>query len=623
MRLRYLYLNGYAPLSEINICFSGNEPWVALTEQTHTQCAIHFVVGLNGSGKSHLLRALASVFLALADERLPAFPVTLIYELGIRNTQDHRTLVFDSPGEKSQAGLWQANVWAFDETTNEEGFAAEIESLRRKREQPQGGFITRIAPGSFPQSVPDVLPKLLAYTSGSWKPWREVWHPPATSEGMESITQVEDYLFDLERLPGWRQADENELEDTGQVNLSGSPSHATHNNSDMFRRPLLLEGNRLDAALMVVALHDMRRKKIDGRTDEHLAELFKNTGWQCLVSVRLRLNLDRARQAPRALQRTLHDLLLVAGEVISEPRSGEPLRVLHFDVNGSVVSDRRSLLLSDRLNDIESQGDALTLLLGEKNESAFNRFGELLRWLATGLVDDIEMSIRRTEKPREHEYSPHDSGVMAYSELSDGEQMVLRRWGLFHLLAGQKDALLLLDEPETHFNDAWKREIVNIIEKAMGNDPSSVLIATHSAIVLSDVFDEEIIHIIKGHDGTSTANKVTSRTFATDPSALMMSLFNTEDSIGKRALKRIETYIDKAKQKTSPTPVEMQHLRALIGRLGTGFYRTELRTLLKRWEQNLDAQAIAELIPKLQPGQLRDGLFHLIEPENEQGGDDA
>jgi len=261
--------------------------------------------------------------------------------------------------------------------------------------------------------------------------------------------------------------------------------------------------------------------------------------------------------------------------------------------------------------------------LGEKNESAFNRFGELLRWLATGLVDDIEMSIRRTEKPREHEYSPHDSGVMAYSELSDGEQMVLRRWGLFHLLAGQKDALLLLDEPETHFNDAWKREIVNIIEKAMGNDPSSVLIATHSAIVLSDVFDEEIIHIIKGRDGTSTANKVTSRTFATDPSALMMSLFNTEDSIGKRALKRIETYIDKVKQKTSPTPVEMQHLRALIGRLGTGFYRTELRTLLKRWEQNLDAQAIAELIPKLQPGPLRDGLFHLIEPENEQGGDDA
>ena len=48
------------------------------------ECAIRFVVGVNGSGKSNLLRAVAEVFLALADERLPPFPVSLIYELGRR-----------------------------------------------------------------------------------------------------------------------------------------------------------------------------------------------------------------------------------------------------------------------------------------------------------------------------------------------------------------------------------------------------------------------------------------------------------------------------------------------------------------------------------------------------------
>ncbi|CDQ11914.1 protein of unknown function [Acidithiobacillus ferrivorans] len=49
----------------------------------------------------------------------------------------------------------------------------------------------------------------------------------------------------------------------------------------------------------------------------------------------------------------------------------------------------------------------------------------------------------------------------------------------------------------THFNDAWKRDIVNVVDGALGKDASAVLIATHSAIVLSDVFDEEIVLIKK------------------------------------------------------------------------------------------------------------------------------
>ena len=88
-----------------------------------------------------------------------------------------------------------------------------------------------------------------------------------------------------------------------------------------------------------------------------------------------------------------------------------------------------------------------------------------------------------------------DIGVLRYEELSDGEQMVLGRMALFHLLQGQQDALLLLDEPETHFNDKWKREIVDIIDDAIGHTSNDVLISTHSAIVLSDVFNNEIVMV--------------------------------------------------------------------------------------------------------------------------------
>ena len=99
------------------------------------------------------------------------------------------------------------------------------------------------------------------------------------------------------------------------------------------------------------------------------------------------------------------------------------------------------------------------------------------------MLEDIELFIRRNDRPDEESLTDlSDAGVLRLSEFSDGERLVLARWALFHLLAGQDDALLLLDEPETHFNDAWKREIVQVVDQAMGADASQVLIATHSPV---------------------------------------------------------------------------------------------------------------------------------------------
>jgi predicted ATP-binding protein involved in virulence len=108
---------------------------------------------------------------------------------------------------------------------------------------------------------------------------------------------------------------------------------------------------------------------------------------------------------------------------------------------------------------------------------------------------------------------------------------------LCHLLQGQQDALLLLEEPETHFNDKWKREIVDIIDDAIGNTANDVLISTHSAIVLSDVFNDEIVMVEKNANG-SGVRTVVEPTFAADPSALMMTVFGAEDSIGELSPER-------------------------------------------------------------------------------------
>ena len=48
--------------------------------------------------------------------------------------------------------------------------------------------------------------------------------------------------------------------------------------------------------------------------------------------------------------------------------------------------------------------------------------------------------------------------------------------GLLFLLRRQDGSLLLLDEPETHFNDVWKREIVEMVDLGLLNSTEANVI---------------------------------------------------------------------------------------------------------------------------------------------------
>lgn len=625
MRLRYLHLSHYPPLADLEVAFSPRAPWAAFEPQGGpARLATHFVIGQNGSGKSHLLRALAESFLALADERVPRSPASLIYELGRTGEPGHRTLIFDCPGDAHATTLWQADGWAFPDTTDREAFTETITYLRTVERTPEGRlavFKPRIARGDYPQGVPDALPRaLLAYTSGWMAPWRAAWQPPVDGEAL--MTQLPDHDPGQERPPGWTEQEEASVVVDGvrfgdETARTAAAAEVDTAPADLFRRPLLLEPVTLTAALLAAALQEAEAHR-HGPADSALADLFRKAGWHCLVGVRLRIDLDHALDAPRALVERVHDAVRL-GECLAEPHPGKTLRSLYFDFDGAFPPNAK-LRDTQRYAGLTTQGQALHALLGEPDDTAFERFGALLGWWRHGVLEDIELLIRRNDKTDEESLAgPGDSGVLRLSEFSDGERLVLARCALFHLLAGQDDALLLLDEPETHFNDAWKREIVQVVDTAMGADASQVLIATHSAIVLSDVFDEEVV-LIRKVNGQSTAEGVPDHTFATDPSALMMTVFGAEDSIGARAQQRLDAFLRAAAQKAEPTPDDVRQLQALIRRLGTGFYRTELQTLLNRWQQAPDLRAIAQVIPNLQSDTLKDDLRSLILKAREARG---
>lgn len=595
MRLRYLHLQNYPPISDIKVCFASGSPLAR-------ECAIRFVVGVNGSGKSNLLRAVAEVFLALADLRVPAFPVSLVYELGVRGSPSHRTLLLHCPGDRQLASLWLHERFAFDDQSGQETFEASIEHLALEGVPMVHGFTALIEPGRWPQrdSTPPqiALPSaVLAYTTGDLRPWRSVWSRNQNAEGLQRIGDDSDVE---ERPAGWTAAQERALlaarpafRATQDVDRSGSTAEA-----ESFRRPLLLDATLLKCALLAVALPQAFVETADypGRTEVDAAmaqlrrrsdnktglqELLERGGWHHLVSVAFRSRLQ-ATQWDQKLCETAHDWWLCASEVIAEPHPVEARRTLWFDLKGPLDVQALSFASAAReeLQTCATQGEALWALLGgAQDASAFDLFTRLLELSQVGLFDDVLIRLRRAPLPSDADMTEADDiGVLRYEELSDGEQMVLGRMALFHLLQGQQDALLLLDEPETHFNDKWKREIVDIIDDAIGHTSNDVLMSTHSAIVLSDVFNNEIVMVQKTPHG-SNVRSVDEPTFGTDPSALMMTVFGADDSIGKRA----QEFIEGKLAQTTGTQAEIADLERLIARMGSGFYRSELRTLLNTW----------------------------------------
>lgn len=592
MRLRYLHLRHYPPIKDLALGFASGSP-------LQRECAIRFFVGVNGSGKSNLLRAVAEIFLALADERLPPFPVSLIYELGRRGRPDHYTLVVDCPGTRGEASLWVSEGFHWPDDTSAERFEDAINLMRSSPDPAPDGFTPLIRQGFWPQSAGVALPKaVLAYTTGDLRPWRSIWHSHHDASGFDSGTAEDIYDPASERPVGWTDAQEAMLPTGEQEEVSAlgqdETTSVTTLPSALFRRPILLNPILLKCALLAVALPEAFVATADyPRSAEGdaliggaysispLQALLERGGWHHLVSVAFRCRLQ-ARAWNRVLRETAHDWLLCAGEVIAEPHPTESRRTLYFDLKGPFGGqDAPTLMPNDGLSISTMQGEALWSLLGGHDATAFERFARLADLHQAGLFDDVELRLRRQAKVGS-DTSPsaqdQDVGVLRYEELSDGEQMLLGRMALFHLLKGQQDALLLLDEPETHFNDKWKREIINIIDDAIGNTANDVLISTHSAIVLSDVFNDEIVMVEKTPDGSSVRS-VDQQTFATDPSALMMTVFEADDSIGKRAQEFIEGRLRQA----TGTPADIQQLEQLIARMGSGFYRSELRTLLNTW----------------------------------------
>jgi restriction system-associated AAA family ATPase len=81
---------------------------------------------------------------------------------------------------------------------------------------------------------------------------------------------------------------------------------------------------------------------------------------------------------------------------------------------------------------------------------------------------------------------------ISYKNLSDGEHQFIHIIGTLMMMK-EENALFLFDEPETHFNPKWKYEYTETFKKVTSEQKSQILLSTHDPVLLSGLAKENVI----------------------------------------------------------------------------------------------------------------------------------
>jgi restriction system-associated AAA family ATPase len=178
---------------------------------------------------------------------------------------------------------------------------------------------------------------------------------------------------------------------------------------------------------------------------------------------------------------------------------------------------------------------------------------------------------------------------------SDGEHQFLHTMGIC-LLLKDKRALLLLDEPETHFNPSWRAKFIKVLKDSITlgnyqNHPNGffnlhslkdVILTSHSPFIISDCMPDNVI-VFSKKDGKTIAQKVSElerpfNTYGTSVEIILNELFDYDQSIGDLSNSELEK-IDFEKVKTLE---DIENVKFKLRRLGESIEKDEVLARLNR-----------------------------------------
>nr|WP_321237213.1 restriction system-associated AAA family ATPase [uncultured Psychroserpens sp.] len=132
---------------------------------------------------------------------------------------------------------------------------------------------------------------------------------------------------------------------------------------------------------------------------------------------------------------------------------------------------------------------------------------------------------------------------------SDGEHQFLHTIGICLLLKDRR-VLLLLDEPETHFNPSWRAKFIKILNQSItsGNNRNyvnghfnvhymkDILLTSHSPFIISDCMPDNVLFFDRNEETQKVqarkASELGLNTYGTSVELILDRLFNYSQSIG-------------------------------------------------------------------------------------------
>ena len=157
-----------------------------------------------------------------------------------------------------------------------------------------------------------------------------------------------------------------------------------------------------------------------------------------------------------------------------------------------------------------------------------------------------------------------------FQDLAEGERQLLTVLGLMRFTA-EKEALFLLDEPDTHLNPAWCLDYLDNLRK-YGAEPlnSQIIMTTHSPLTFAGMDKNEVVVIERGLDGRIFAAHPTSAPKGMGFAAILTSdFFGLRSTLDRETLKKIDRKRELAlkRDKTDDDRRKLSELNEELGKL--------------------------------------------------------
>lgn len=145
-------------------------------------------------------------------------------------------------------------------------------------------------------------------------------------------------------------------------------------------------------------------------------------------------------------------------------------------------------------------------------------------------------------------------------EFSDGEHQFLHTLGIC-LMLKERRSLLLLDEPETHFNPSWRAKFIKILEDSItaGNNKDyingrfnvhslkDIILTSHSPFIISDCLPDSVLFFKKNEETklleAKKASELGFKTYGSSVDYILKNFFKT-NLISNKSFDNLKDIID-------------------------------------------------------------------------------